>query len=149
MALDATDVKILNMLINNGRISYTDIAKEVGMKPPSVIDRIKKMESEGIIFDYCARVNYKKLGFDVVAFVGVTIDNPVHIDNFETKIKDVDEDIVECCHVTGDFTLLMKVITKNTNTLATIIKKIRNFPGVANTNTILVFSTMLDKVHRV
>ena len=43
MALDSIDVQILNMLIENGRISYTDIAKEVGMKPPSVIDRIKKM----------------------------------------------------------------------------------------------------------
>lgn len=149
MPLDDTDVKILNMLIANGRVSYTDIAKEVGMKPPSVIDRIKKMETDGIIYDYCARVNYKKLGFDVVAFIGVSIDNPVHIDNFETEIKNVDDDIVECCHVTGDFTLLLKVITKNTNTLAGIIKKLRNFTGVVNTNTILVFSTMLDNVHKV
>ena len=149
MPLDDTDVKILNMLIANGRVSYTDIAKEVGMKPPSVIDRIKKMETDGIIYDYCARVNYKKLGFDVVAFIGVSIDNPVHIDNFETEIKNVDDDIVECCHVTGDFTLLLKVITKNTNTLAGIIKKLRNFAGVVNTNAILVFSTMLDNVHKV
>ena len=149
MALDDTDVKILNMLIENGRVSYTDIAKEVGMKPPSVIDRIKKMESDGIIHDYCARVNYKKLGYDVVAFIGVTIDNPLHIDDFESEIKNVDDDIVECCHVTGDFTLLIKAITKNTNTLANIIKKLRNFNGVVNTNTILVFSTMLNNVHRV
>lgn len=149
MALDATDVKILNMLINNGRVSYSDIAKEVGMKPPSVIDRIKKMESDGVIYDYCAKVNYKKLGLDLVAFIGVTVDNPEHIDSFGTTIKDMDEDIVECYHVTGDWTLLIKIITKNTSTLAAIIKKIRSFPGVVNTNTILVFSTMLDKVHGV
>lgn len=149
MGLDATDVKILNMLIENGRISYTDIAKEVGMKPPSVIDRIKKMEADGIIFNYCAHANYRKLGYDIVAFIGVVIDNPLHIDDFENKLKDMDEDIVECYHVTGDFTLLMKVITKNTNTLANIIKKIRTFSGIANTNTILVFSTMLDRMHKV
>lgn len=149
MSLDATDVKILNMLIENGRISYTDIAKEVGMKPPSVIDRIKKMESEGVIFDYTARANYRKLNYDVVAFVGIVIDNPIHIDDFESRLKDCDPDVVECYHVTGDFTLLMKVITKNTNTLANIIKKLRTFSGVVNTNTILVFSTMLDRVHKV
>ncbi len=149
MALDEIDVKILNMLIANGRVSYTDIAKEVGMKPPSVIDRIKKLENDGIIYDYATRVDYKKLGYDIVAFVGVSIDNPVHLDNFELQLKTLDDDIVECYHVTGDFTLLLKVITKNTNTLASIIKKLRAFSGVINTNTILVFSTMLDKVHKV
>ena len=145
MALDSIDVQILNMLIENGRISYTDIAKEVGMKPPSVIDRIKKMESDGIIYDYTARVDYRKMGFDMVAFVGIVMDNPVYIDDFEN----VDEDIVECYHVTGDFTLLLKVITKNTNTLAGIIRKLRELPGVASTNTILVFSTMVNRVHKI
>lgn len=149
MALDSTDVKILNMLIENGRISYTDIAKEVGMKPPSVIDRIKKMEADGIVINYCAHTNYRKLGYDIVAFIGVVIDNPMHIEDFEQKLREIDHDIVECYHVTGDFTLLMKVITKNTNTLANIIKKIRNFNGISNTNTILVFSTLLDRMHKV
>ena len=87
MALDSIDVQILNMLIENGRISYTDIAKEVGMKPPSVIDRIKKMESDGIIYDYTARVDYRKMGFDMVAFVGIVMDNPVYIDDFENIFK--------------------------------------------------------------
>ncbi len=149
MALDSIDVKMLNMLIKNGRISYTDIAKEVGMKPPSVIDRIKKMETDGIIYDYTARVDYRKLGYDMVAFVGVVMDNPVYIDDFESIFKNVDDDIVECYHVTGDFTLLLKVITKNTNTLAGIIRKLRELPGVASTNTILVFSTMINRVHTV
>ena len=145
MALDSIDVQILNMLIENGRISYTDIAKEVGMKPPSVIDRIKKMESDGIIYDYTARVDYRKMGFDMVAFVGIVMDNPVYIDDFENIFKNV----VECYHVTGDFTLLLKVITKNTNTLAGIIRKLRELPGVASTNTILVFSTMVNRVHKI
>ena len=149
MALDSIDVQILNILIENGRISYTDIAKEVGMKPPSVIDRIKKMESDGIIYDYTARVDYRKMGFDMVAFVGIVMDNPVYIDDFENIFKNVDEDIVECYHVTGDFTLLLKVITKNTNTLAGIIRKLRELPGVASTNTILVFSTMVNRVHKI
>ena len=149
MALDSIDVKILNMLIENGRISYTDIAKEVGMKPPSVIDRIKKMETDGIIYDYTARVDYRKLNYDMVAFIGVVMDNPVYIDDFESVLNNVDDDIVECYHVTGDFTLLLKVVTKNTNTLAGIIRKLRELPGVASTNTILVFSTMVDRVHKV
>ncbi len=149
MALDSIDVQILNMLIENGRISYTEIAKKVGMKPPSVIERIKKMESDGIVYDYNARVDYRKIGFDIVAFVGVIMDNPVDVDDFENKLKNVDDDIVECYHVTGDFTLLLKVITKNTNTLAGIIRKLRELPGITGTNTILVFSTIINRVHKV
>ncbi len=144
MPLDSTDVKILNMLITNGRISYTDISKEVGMKPPSVIDRIKRMETEGIITGYTANVDYRRLGYDVLAFVGVTIDTPVHIDEFESKINELDAGIMECYHITGSYTLLLKVITMNTNTLASIVKKLRSFPGISNTNTMLVFSTMKD-----
>lgn len=147
MSLDAIDVKILNMLIENGRISYTDISREVGMKPPSVIDRIKKMETEGVITGYTARVDYGKFGYDVVAFIGVSIDNPVHIDEFENRIHDLDEDIVECYHVTGSHTLLLKVITLNTSSLAAIVKKLRALPGISNSNTMLVFSTMKDDVH--
>ena len=113
------------------------------------IDRIKKMESDGIIYDYTARVDYRKMGFDMVAFVGIVMDNPVYIDDFENIFKNVDEDIVECYHVTGDFTLLLKVITKNTNTLAGIVRKLRELPGVASTNTILVFSTMVNRVHKI
>ncbi|MDE7169504.1 MAG: Lrp/AsnC family transcriptional regulator [Mucispirillum sp.] len=149
MSLDSIDERILNMLIENGRVSYTDIAKEVGMKSPSVIDRIKKMESDGIIYDYTARVDYRKLGYDMAAFIGVVMDNPVYIDNFEHMLSSVDDDIVECYHVTGDFTLLLKVITKNTNTLAGVIRKLRELPGVASTNTILIFSSMIERVHKV
>ncbi len=146
MPLDATDLKILNMLITNGRTSYTDISKEVGMKPPSVIDRIKKMETDGLITGYTANVDYRKLGYDVVAFVGVTIDNPSHIDEFEANLDDLAPDIVECYHITGEHTLLLKVITLNTNSLAAIVKKLRALPGVSNSNTMLVFSTMKDGV---
>lgn len=143
--VDDVDVKILNLLIDNGRISYADIAKEVGMKSPSVIERIKKLEAEGIIKGYTADISYKRLGYDIVAFIGVSVDNAQHITDFEDNMQHFDSDIVECHHVTGDFTMLLKVITRNTSTLSALIKKIRNIPGVQKTNTILVFSSLLNK----
>lgn len=149
MNLDEVDVSILNMLIKDGRISYTDIAKAVGMKPPSIIDRIKRLESEGIIMNYAAHINYRKLNYDITAFVGIFIDNPIHLDDFHKELEALDDDIVECYHVTGEFTLLLKIITGNTNNLANIVKKVRTFTGVLNTNTILVFSTLLDRMHKV
>lgn len=147
MPLDDIDVIILNKLIKNARISYTDIAKEVGMKPPSVIDRIKKMENEGIITEYTAKVDYRKLGYDMIAFVGIVMENPSYIEDFEKIFLNVDDDIIECFHVTGEYTLLIKILTKNTDSLAAIIRKLRDLPGVISTNTILVFSTMINRTH--
>lgn len=147
--LDDVDKQIIDILVNDGRTSYADISKKVGMKPPSVIERIKKLEKEGIIKQYTTRIDYKKLGYDILAFIGISIDNAQHIEDFEDTLKNFDDDIVECHHVTGDFTMILKVITKNTNTLSKLIKKIRNITGVRQTNTILVFSTIMDKMRTV
>ncbi len=149
MTLDAIDKKILNMLLQSGRISYTDIAKAVDMKPPSIIDRIKKMENDGVIKGYSAQVDYRRLGYDLTAFIGMVIDNPEHISAIEGTISEIDTGIVSCYHVTGDFTLILRVITENTNTLATIIKKLRNIPGVTKTNTILIFSTLMERMRSI
>ncbi|KAA0257685.1 Lrp/AsnC family transcriptional regulator [Deferribacter autotrophicus] len=147
--IDEVDKQIINILVKDGRTSYADISKAVGMKPPSVIERIKKLEKEGIIKQYTAKIDYKKLGYDILAFIGISIDNAQHIEDFEKTLTNFDEDIIECHHVTGDFTMILKVVTKNTETLSQLIKKIRNITGVRQTNTILVFSTIMDKVRNV
>lgn len=143
--IDDTDKLILNMLVENGRTSYADIAKAAGMKSPSVIDRIKRLESLGIIRNYTVDIDYKQLGYDIIAFIGISIDNAKHIEDFESIIKTLDPDIMGCHHVTGDFTFLLHVITNNTDSLSKLIKKIRNIQGVDKTNTILVFSTKLER----
>jgi Lrp/AsnC family leucine-responsive transcriptional regulator len=143
-SIDAIDKKILNMLIENARTSYADMAKEVDLSSPSVIERVKKLEHSGIIKSYSANVNYKMLGYDILAFIGISLDSAQSISDFEITITNFDEEIIECHHVTGDFTMLAKVITRNTESLSNLIKKIRTIKGVQKTNTILVFSTVLE-----
>jgi Lrp/AsnC family leucine-responsive transcriptional regulator len=147
--IDEIDKHILNLLMDNARMSYADIAKEVGMKSPSVIDRIKRLESLKIIKGYYAEIDYKAMGEDINAFIGVSIDNAKHIDEFESLVQDIDPDVMECHHVTGDFTFLIRVTTRNTSSLSKLIKKVRNVPGVDKTNTILVFSTLMDRKRKV
>jgi len=147
--IDEKDRQILNLLMENGRISYADIAKAVGMKSPSVIDRIKRLEQIGIIKGYTADINYSLLGDDINAFIGVSMDNAKHIEEFEEHVREIDPDMVSCNHVTGDYTFLMRVITKNTQSLSKLIKKVRNISGVDKTNTILVFSTLMDRKRKV
>jgi Lrp/AsnC family leucine-responsive transcriptional regulator len=147
--IDEKDRQILNLLMENARISYADIAKAVGMKSPSVIDRIKRLEQIGIIKGYSADIDYKKLGDDINAFIGVSIDNAKHIEEFEQQLKDIDPDVIDCHHVTGDYTFLISVTTRNTQSLSNIIKKIRNVSGVDKTNTMLIFSTLMDRKRQV
>jgi Lrp/AsnC family leucine-responsive transcriptional regulator len=147
--LDNIDSKILNMLLENGRVSYTDMAKAVDMKPPSVIDRIKKLETEGVIKGYRAILDYQKLGYDLNAFIGVVIDNPDNIESLEANCRSIDDGIIGCYHVTGEFTMLLRVITKNTKTLSNIVKKLRASQGVTKTNTIIIFSTTLEQVRKI
>lgn len=143
-SIDQIDKKIINMLLNNARTSYSDMAKEVDLSSPSVIERVKKLENLGIIKSYTANINYKAIGYDILAFIGISLDSAQSISDFESTIKDFDEDLIECHHVTGDFTMIAKVITKNTDSLSNLIKKIRTIKGVQKTNTILVFSTILE-----
>lgn len=142
--LDNIDIKILSILQKNSRTTYRDIARKVKLKSPSVIERVKKLEKEGIIKKYVTIIDEKKLGIDVTAFIGVYIEHPQYIDTFEKAISNINEDILECHHVTGDYTLLLKVKTRNTTTLERLIKELRGITGVVRTYTMVVFSTLKE-----
>ena len=143
--LDETDRKIVQILIENGRTSYSDMAKTVGMKSPSVIERIKKLEAEGVIKGYSADIDYQKIGYDIVALIGLVIDKADNEESFKLKAMNFDDSIVECYDISGNYTMMLKVITKNTNTLAKLLKKLKKEPGFQETNTTIVFSTLFEK----
>lgn len=67
--MDETDKKILNLLKENARIPYSEIAQEVSLSPPAVKERITKMENTGIIDKYTIHINHKKLGKSIIAFI--------------------------------------------------------------------------------
>ncbi len=142
--IDSIDEKILDILKKNGRIKLKELAEMVGLTSPAVIERVNRLESEGVIKGYCALIDPKKLGIDITAFIGIYIDHPSHIDTFEKEIESIGDEIMECHHVTGEWTLLLKIRTKNTDTLQALIKKIRSIKGVVRTNTMVVFSTLKE-----
>ncbi len=142
--LDRIDLNILSILQKDSRATYRDIAKRVKLQPPSVIERVKKLEKEGVIKKYITVIDEKKMGIDVTAFIGVYIEHPQYIDSFEKAIANINDDILECHHVTGDYTLLLKVKTRNTTTLEKLIKELRGITGVVKTYTMVVFSTLKE-----
>ncbi|MBI2060734.1 MAG: Lrp/AsnC family transcriptional regulator [Nitrospirae bacterium] len=144
-SLDEIDIGILALLQENCKLPLARIGRKVGLSAPSVIDRIKRMEEEGLIQGYHARLDARKLGKDVTGFVGVSIAHPRQIDPFVTAVRSMRE-ILECHHVTGGYTLLLKVKLENTTALEDLIRRIRSQAGVERTETMIALSTPTERV---
>ncbi|MFQ5539629.1 MAG: Lrp/AsnC family transcriptional regulator, partial [Candidatus Binatia bacterium] len=138
--LDSIDIAILSILQHHGRRHLAEIAKEVDLSPPTVMDRVKKLEARGIIKGYHAHLDAKKLGRDIVAFIGVSIGHQRYIDVFAANMMR-QRDVLECHHITGDESFILKVKTANTTSLEKFLGEIRSMEGVTGTFTKIVLST--------
>lgn len=141
--LDEIDVTIIDILQKNGRTRRNDLAQAVDLSIPSVSERLKKLEENGIIIGYAAYVDPKKVGKDITAFITVTVDSSKHYSSFIEHAK-ATEEILEIHSVTGMGTHLMKIRTENTSTLEKLLSKIQAWSGVMNTTTSIVLSTMKE-----
>jgi Lrp/AsnC family transcriptional regulator, leucine-responsive regulatory protein len=138
--IDQTDLKILYILQNNGRTRLADIADEVELSAPAVMERVKKLEASGVIKGYQALIDSKKVGKDITAFIGVSIGNQRDIDHFAKQMLRY-PDVLECHHVTGDESFILKVKSANTGSLEKLLGQIRSVEGVTRTVTRIVLST--------
>lgn len=142
--LDEIDLHILTVLQEHCKLPLAKIGEKVGLSAPAVIERIKKLEDSGVIRGYTALLDGRKLGLDITAFIGVSISHPQAIGRFENEIEAF-ADVLECHHVTGGYTLLLKVKTANTSALETLISRIRSVEGVERTETMVVLSTHTER----
>ena len=138
--IDRIDLKILSILQNQGRSRLADIAEEVNLSAPAVMERVKKLESSGVIKGYQALLDAKRVGKDIAAFIGVSIDHQRSIDNFAAQMLRY-PDVLECHHVTGDESFILKVKSANTGSLEKLLGEIRSVEGVTRTVTKVVLST--------
>lgn len=137
--MDAIDKKILSLLGQNARIPLKQIAAQVFLSPPAVSARIERLESSGIITGYRAAVAPEKLGLQITAFVNVVLP-PERQQAFYSYIEQCDN-VVECYHVAGAFSMLMKVCFPDTQQLDAFVAKIQKF---GKTQTQIVFSSVID-----
>jgi Lrp/AsnC family leucine-responsive transcriptional regulator len=142
---DDIDLRILGLLQEDCRTSLVRLGEQVGLSAPAVLERIKKLEAAGVITGYRAILDGRQLGLDITAFIGVIISHPNLITDFERRIVALD-DVLECHHVTGSYTLLLKVKTANTSSLERLIRQIRSIEGVGRTETMVVLSTHTERV---
>ena len=138
--IDQIDLKILYILQTDGRRRLADIADEVDLSAPAVMERVKKLEASGVIQGYQALIDGKKVGKDITAFIGVSIGNQRDMERFANQMMRY-RDVLECHHVTGDESFILKVRLANTAALEKLLAEIRSVEGVTRTVTKVVLST--------
>lgn len=138
--MDTTDIKILEILQTDGRISMKELGQLVALSPPAVSERVKRLEESGIIQGYAAVVDPKLLGKRVFAIINVQMMVNQH-KAFLQLVKN-DPAIVECHHLTGEDCMTIKVLLSDTIELEKLLDRIQQ---LGNTRTTIVLSSPLER----
>lgn len=133
--IDATDQKILSFLVKNARMPFLEIARECGVSGAAIHQRVKKMESSGIITGSRLLVKPQALGLNVCVFICVSLSQANSYPQVVDALKKIPE-IVECHFITGNYALLLKVYCfDNDHLMNILVNTIQNIPGVGKTET--------------
>ena len=141
--LDETDVQILHLLQNDGRITNAELAKRVGLSPPSVLQRVRALEKTGLIKGYVALLDPERLGLRITALVMISLSlhQEQPIERFRRAIQDIPE-ISECYHVSGDFDFLLKVAVRDMRAYELFLReKPSKIKGIGKITTNFVLAT--------
>ena len=145
--LDDTDHQILDMLIENTRTPFTDIAKKLGISAGTVHVRVKKMEEAGIITGSSLTLDYKKLGYSFIAYVGVFLHKTSQTQFVLERINEIP--YVTVAHVTtGKFNIFCKIRAKDTSHAKEIIYRIDDIEGVTRTETMISLEESINDKKR-
>lgn len=142
--LDDIDKEIIYMLMDNAKSSLALISKNVGISTTAVHQRIKKLEYAGIIENSVSFLNPRKIGYKVVSYIGVFLEQPSHYQDAIKALKEVNE-VVEAHYTTGNYTIFLKVLCKDNDHLMKILNKIQKLKGVTRTETFISLEQSINR----
>ena len=140
--MDDLDKKIIVALQTSARMKNIDLARDLGIAPSTVMERIRRLEESGMIQGYRGIINPDRLGLTIQAFIAVSLDRHEVglIQEFEKKIIQISH-VRACYHMTGSFDYLLFVVARNQQQLGELVKKwIASIPGIGKVETSLMLS---------
>jgi Lrp/AsnC family transcriptional regulator, leucine-responsive regulatory protein len=143
-SLDDLDLALLGALQRNARSTFAELGALVGLKAPSVHDRVKRLEARGFIRRYAAQVDGRKLGFGLTAFVSCYVSSETTYDDFTANVAKLSE-VCEVHSVAGEETYLLKVMTRSTEHLDDFLSRLKLVSGMIRTKTTIVLSTPFER----
>ncbi|MFN2137600.1 MAG: Lrp/AsnC family transcriptional regulator [Candidatus Promineifilaceae bacterium] len=138
--LDEIDIKILQLLQEDGRISNVDLASRVRLSPPATHARLKRLQAKGYIRQFTALLDQEKVGFDMTCYVNISLrmHGTEELEQFRASVLQMRR-VLECYHVTGEFDYLLKIVVRNRRDLQKFVEnRLTRLPGVARIHTSLV-----------
>jgi len=145
--LDAKDRKILGLVQRDAKLPQSEIARRVGLSTAAVNERLRKLEHAGVIRRYAAQLDPAAVGATITAFIEVFIEHPRYEADFIDKLLRLDE-VLECHHVTGEFSLLLKVRVRDMGGLQQLLlRELNAQEGVRQTRTAMVLSTIKEETY--
>ncbi|WPU96538.1 Lrp/AsnC family transcriptional regulator [Mucilaginibacter sabulilitoris] len=143
--LDKTDLHILRLMQGNARISNADLARELGMAPSGILERVKKLEQKNVIMQYTARVNPIALQQKLLAFIFMKASDGPGSSNATLELAKIPE-VQEVHHVAGDDCYLVKVRTYDSASLMHIMRtQFSKIPNILSTRTTIVLETVKEQ----
>ena len=142
--IDGTDTEILKILQSNARTSNAEIARQVGLAPSAVFERIRKLEERGVIEGYEVRINPKEMGLPLLAFVFVRADDKPGADETAARVAAIPE-VLEVHDVAGEDCLLVKVRAADTEALGRVLReRFGRIESITSTRTTIVLETVKE-----
>ncbi|RLD17635.1 MAG: Lrp/AsnC family transcriptional regulator [Bacteroidetes bacterium] len=145
--IDKLDSRILHILQENSKITNLELSKRIGLSPAPTLERVKKLENNGVIESYHAKVNPEALGLQVRTFVLVSLawQKENALENFMKQIEEINE-ISECYIITGDADFLLKIICKDLASYEKLLfKTLSQIEQIERLKTLMTLSVIKDK----
>ncbi len=143
--IDKLDKKILEIISNNARIPFKDVAAECGVSRAAIHQRVQKLIDMGVIIGSGYHVNPQSLGYNTCTYVGITLEKGNMYKQVCDELSNIPE-IVECHFTTGPYTMMIKLYARDNNHLMELLNnRLQEIPGVVATETLISLNQSIRK----
>ena len=143
-SLDSLDKKILNLIANNARIPFLEVARACNVSGAAIHQRIAKLTAQGVLKGSEFIIDPERIGFETCAYVGLYLKHPEKFDEVVEKLKKILE-VTECHYTTGGFDMFIKIYARNNHHLLNIIHDKLQPLGLSRSETIVSFNAVIDR----
>ena len=146
MKLDATDIKILEIVQEDARITTKALADQLNLSTTPIFERVKRLEREGLIKKYVALVDNKLLGLRLIAFISISLTkhSRSYLEKFVNEVSQYPE-VMECYHIAGNFDFMLKVVVKNMEVYESFI--LTKLSTIANLGQVQSSFVLSENIH--
>jgi len=146
--MEDLDRRIVGLLLQDGRMSFTDLGKVTGLSTSAVHQRVRRLEERGVIQGYRAVVDHHSLGMSLIAFISVTPTDPSAPDDVPDRLRDIAD--LEACHsVAGEESYILKARVSTPGDLEDLLARVRSSASVATHTTVVLSTPWEERPHLV